>query len=198
MTVSIDELGPVDWIVVEFPGTKLTGEIAPIIKDYVDRGLIKVLDLVFLKKDEGGSLEAFEASDLGVGEIGELRGYERDLAMVLSEQDVADLAETIEPGSSLPCSYGRTYGPRRSARRCATPGGIWPPAAAFPSKRCWPPSRPMPEKEPDMPLDARRRRRTVAAVGGAVVVAHGINRRGDRREDRRDDRDDRRDDRRDR
>ena len=50
MTVSIDELGPVDWIVVEFPGTKLTGEIAPIIKDYVDRGLIKVLDLVFLKR----------------------------------------------------------------------------------------------------------------------------------------------------
>ena len=100
MTVSIDELGPVDWIVVEFPGTKLTGEIAPIIKDYVDRGLIKVLDLVFLKKDGDGSLEAFEASDLGESEIGELRGYERDLAMVLSEQDVADLAETIEPGSS--------------------------------------------------------------------------------------------------
>src|SRR6185437_15459660 len=84
VTVNIDEYGQVDWIVVEFPGTKLTGEIAPIIKDYVDRGLIKVLDLVFLKKDEGGSLEAFEASDLGVGEIGELRGYERDLAMVLS------------------------------------------------------------------------------------------------------------------
>ena len=38
MTVNVDELGPVDWIVVEFPGTKLTGEIAPILKDYVDRG----------------------------------------------------------------------------------------------------------------------------------------------------------------
>jgi hypothetical protein len=100
VTVNIDELGPVDWIVVEFPGTKLTGEIAPIVKDYVDRGLIKVLDLVFLKKDQDGGLEAFEASDLGDTEIGELRGYERDLAMVLSEQDVADLAETIEPGSS--------------------------------------------------------------------------------------------------
>jgi hypothetical protein len=98
VTVSIDELGPVDWIVVEFPGAKLTG--APIIKDYVDRGLIKVLDLLFLKKDEDGSLEAFEASDLSESEIGELRGYERDLAMVLSEQDVNDLAETVEPGSS--------------------------------------------------------------------------------------------------
>jgi hypothetical protein len=100
MTVNVDELGPVDWIVVEFPGTKLTGDIAPVIDDYVDRGLVKVLDLLFLKKDQDGSYEAFEASDLGEGEIGELRGYEKDLAMVLSEKDVADLAATIEPGSS--------------------------------------------------------------------------------------------------
>ena len=99
MTEDVDELGPVDWLVVEFPGSKLTGEIAPVIKDYEARGLIKVLDLLFLKKEQDGSLEAFEASDLG-SEIGELRAYEKDLAMVLCEQDVADLAETIEPGSS--------------------------------------------------------------------------------------------------
>ena len=74
VTVNIDELGPVDWIVVEFPGTKLTGEIAPIIQDYVDRGLIKVLDLLFLKKDQDGGMEAFETSDLSESEIGGLRG----------------------------------------------------------------------------------------------------------------------------
>ena len=73
MTVNIDELGPVDWIVVEFPGSKLNGEIAPVLKDYVDRGLIRVLDLLFLKKDDDGSFEAFEASDLEDSEIGELR-----------------------------------------------------------------------------------------------------------------------------
>ena len=100
MTEDVDELGPLDWLVVEFPGSKLTGEIAPVIKDYEARGLIKVLDLLFLKKEQDGSLEAFEASDLSDSEIGGLRGYERDLAMVLSEQDVADLAQTIEPGSS--------------------------------------------------------------------------------------------------
>ena len=100
MPVNIDELGPVDWIVVEFPNAKLTGEIAPIIDDYVGRGLIKILDLLFLQKDQDGSLDAFEASDLDDSEVGELRGYEKDLAMVLSEQDVADLAATIEPGSS--------------------------------------------------------------------------------------------------
>ena len=100
MTVNLDELGPVDWIVVEFPGSKLTGEIAPILKDYVERGLIRILDLLFLKKDGDGNFEAFEALDLEDSEIGELRAYETALAMLLSEQDVADLAETIEPGSS--------------------------------------------------------------------------------------------------
>lgn len=100
MTVNIDELGPVDWIVVEFEGTKLNGEIAPILKDYVDRDLIRVLDLLFIKKDDDGGFEAFEATDLEDSEIGELRSYETELAMLLSEQDVADLVETIEPGSS--------------------------------------------------------------------------------------------------
>jgi hypothetical protein len=100
MAVNIDELGPVDWIVVEFPGSRLTGEIAPILTDYVDRGLIRVLDLLFVKKDEDGSVEAFEATDLDDSELGELRALETEMAMILSEQDVSDLAATIEPGSS--------------------------------------------------------------------------------------------------
>ena len=100
MTVNLDELGPVDWIVVEFPGTELTGEIAPIVRDYVDRGLIRVLDLLLLRKDDDGTLEAFEVSDLDAAELGGLRAFETELAMLLSEQDVEDLAVTIEPGSS--------------------------------------------------------------------------------------------------
>ena len=100
MTLNVDELGPVDWIVVELEGSTLNGKIAPILKDYVDRELIRVLDLLFFKKAEDGSFEAFEATDMEDSEIGELRAYETELAMLLSEQDVADLAETIEPGSS--------------------------------------------------------------------------------------------------
>ena len=96
----VDELGPVDWIVVEFPGSKFNGEIAPALTDLVERDLIRVLDLLVLKKDADGSLEAFELSDLDQGEIGELRTYESDLAMLLSEEDVTSLAAAIEPGSS--------------------------------------------------------------------------------------------------
>jgi len=59
-----------------------------------------VLDLLILKKDDDGALEAFEVSDLDDSELGELRSYETGLAMVLSEQDVNDVAAAIEPGSS--------------------------------------------------------------------------------------------------
>jgi len=100
MGEGVDVLGPVDWIVVEFPGSKFKGEMAPILDDLVGRGLIRILDLLILKKYDDGSLEAFEVSDLDEGELGELRSYETGLAMVLSEQDVTDLAATIEPGSS--------------------------------------------------------------------------------------------------
>jgi Family of unknown function (DUF6325) len=97
---AVDELGPVDWIVVEFPGSRFNGQIAPVLLDLVERDLIRVLDLLVLKKDADGSLEAFELSDLDEGEIGELRTYESELAMLLSEEDVTSLAAAIEPGSS--------------------------------------------------------------------------------------------------
>ena len=100
MTETIDELGPVDWIVVEFPGSKFNGEIAPALSDLVQRRLIRVLDLLVLKKEEDGSLEAFELSDLDPGEVGELRAYETELAMLLSEDDVTAVAAAVEPGTS--------------------------------------------------------------------------------------------------
>ena len=97
---TVDELGPVDWIVVEFPGSKFKGEIAPALDDLVERDLVRVLDLLILKKDADGSLEAFELSDLDDSELGELRWYETELAMLLSEDDVVAIAEAIEPNSS--------------------------------------------------------------------------------------------------
>jgi hypothetical protein len=96
----VDELGPIDWIVIEFPGSKFNGQIAPALRDLVERDLIRVLDLLVLKKDADGSLEAFELSDLDVGEIGEFQDYESELAMLLSEEDVTSLAAAVEPGSS--------------------------------------------------------------------------------------------------
>ncbi|WP_130176524.1 DUF6325 family protein [Cryobacterium sp. SO1] len=100
MTDTIDELGPVDWIVVEFPGSTFNGSIAPEITSLVDRGLVKILDLLILKKDADGALEIAELSDVDDGELGELRAFETELASLLSEDDVISAAAAIEPGSS--------------------------------------------------------------------------------------------------
>lgn len=96
----VDELGPVDYVVLEFPGPKFTGEIAPALRDLVDRDLVQVLDLLVIKKEQDGTIDAFELSDLEDTEIGELRTHEADLAMLLSEDDVTALAAAIEPGST--------------------------------------------------------------------------------------------------
>jgi hypothetical protein len=96
----VDELGPVDYIVVEFPGSKFSGEIAPALRDLVERGLVRVLDLLVIKKEQDGTVDAFELSDLDDTEIGELRRHEGDLAMLLSEDDVKAVAAAVEPGSS--------------------------------------------------------------------------------------------------
>ncbi|MGH9214554.1 MAG: DUF6325 family protein [Acidimicrobiales bacterium] len=98
--MDVDELGPIDWIVIEFPGSKFNGQIAPALADLVDRDLIRVLDVVILRKDDDGSLEAFEISDLDDDELGTLRSYEGELAMLLSEDDVVAVAEALEPGST--------------------------------------------------------------------------------------------------
>ena len=96
----VDLLGPVDWIGVEFPGSRFDGTIFPILLDLEAQGTIRVLDLVVLKKDAEGTLEAFELSDLEDSEIGGLRDTERQLATLLSEEDVLNVANAIEPGSA--------------------------------------------------------------------------------------------------
>lgn len=95
-----DELGPVDWIVVEFPGSRFKGEIAPELVDLVDRGIVRVLDVLLMRKDQDGALEAFELSDLDDAEVGQLRLYEAELAMLFSEGDVNAIAAAVEPGTT--------------------------------------------------------------------------------------------------
>ena len=100
MTETIDELGPVDYIVVEFPGSKFNGEVAPALIDLVDRDIIRVLDLILIVKEEDGSFDAIEIADLDHSEAGELRRLETHIAELLSEEDVMSLTAAIEPGST--------------------------------------------------------------------------------------------------
>jgi hypothetical protein len=97
----MDVLGPVDYLVVEFPAEKanFSGEIAAELKALVERGLIRVLDLVLLRKDPNGSIEAFELEELDESLAGELREIEREAAMLLAEEDIESIGLALEPGS---------------------------------------------------------------------------------------------------
>ncbi len=99
-TIAIDELGPVDYLVVEFPAghSNFTGDGAKELTRLVESETIRVLDLLILKKNDDGTVDAFEIDDLP--EVDELRAAEGDLAELLSAGDVADLAESIEPGTT--------------------------------------------------------------------------------------------------
>ena len=97
---SLDELGPVDYAVVEFPAgaSNFTGEMAKELVALVDSGTIRVVDVVILTKDQDGSVEAMELSD--VAELGELQKIETELAELLAAEDVAHLAAAMDPGST--------------------------------------------------------------------------------------------------
>src|SRR3954451_14859674 len=96
----VNELGPVDWIVVEFPGSKFNGEIAPALADLVDRDIVRVLDLIMITKEADGSYDAIALSDLDQSEASELIGLETQMAEILSADDVANAAEALSPGST--------------------------------------------------------------------------------------------------
>lgn len=94
-----DEMGPIDYLVVEWPGRQPTGEAAPHLIDLVDRGLIRILDLVFLHKDEDDSLARLEISDLG-DEVEAFADFEGASSGLLSDEDTDEAASALEPGTS--------------------------------------------------------------------------------------------------
>src|SRR6476646_4874403 len=97
---SLDELGPVDYVVVEFPAgaSNFTGEMAKELLALVDAGTIRLIDVLILSKNEDGTVEPMELSD--VGELGELEAVEAQLAELLAAEDVEHLAHAMEPGST--------------------------------------------------------------------------------------------------
>jgi hypothetical protein len=98
---AVDELGPVDYLVVEFPAgqANFSGEMASELSKLIERGLVRVLDLLILKKDLDGSVEGFESHEFGDDELGELRALETELAMLLAAEDVESIGAALEPGS---------------------------------------------------------------------------------------------------
>jgi hypothetical protein len=100
--INVDELGPVDYLVVAFPAEEanFSGEMASELKALIATNTIRVLDLVMIMKGDDGSVEAAELRDVDDSEVGELRALERDLAILLAEEDIEEIGAFLEPGSA--------------------------------------------------------------------------------------------------
>ncbi|WP_189888636.1 DUF6325 family protein [Streptomyces xantholiticus] len=93
-------MGPIDYLVVEFPGNRMTGEGLPLLVDLVDRGLIRILDLTFIRKDTDGTVSGLEIGDLtGDGEL-DLAVFEGASSGLLGQDDLEEAANALEPGNS--------------------------------------------------------------------------------------------------
>jgi hypothetical protein len=94
----LNEMGPIDYLIVEWPGRQPTGEAAPHLVDLADRGLIRILDLAFIAKAEDGSITRLELADLG-DELA-FSVFEGASSGLLSEEDTGEAANALEPGTS--------------------------------------------------------------------------------------------------
>lgn len=120
MSVNVD-VGPIDYLALEFPGARLTGEGLAILVDLVDRGIIRVLDMKALVRAVDGTVTAMAISDLdgdGTLDLAVFEGVESDL---LDEEDLKEAAALVEPGNAVALLvYENTWaGPFVSAMRRA-------------------------------------------------------------------------------
>jgi hypothetical protein len=101
MEAQIEELGPVDIVVIAYPAdAPMTGEAVPIVLDLVERGIIRVLDVLFVMENEDGTFSGFEATDLEADKIGDLKVFEGASSGLLGQDDAATASEALEPGSA--------------------------------------------------------------------------------------------------
>ena len=93
-------LGPVEYVVVAFPGNKFTGNVAPALADLVESGTIRVMDLAFVTKDADGAVAGFELTDLDEDEAKVFDDFSGDGLDLISAEDLAAVGEELEPNSS--------------------------------------------------------------------------------------------------
>ena len=99
MNGDLNEMGPIDYLIVEWPGRQPNGEAAPHLIDLVEEGLIRIIDLAFIAKDEDGTVTRLELADLG-DEVAAFADFEGASTGLLSEDDTGEAANALEPGTS--------------------------------------------------------------------------------------------------
>jgi uncharacterized membrane protein len=92
--------GPVSLVVISFPGNEFRGEIAPALGNLIERGTIRVIDIVFVAKDVDGTVLSLEVNDLGEEVFSQIDPVVSEVSSLLGEDDIAQIAEMLEPNSS--------------------------------------------------------------------------------------------------
>src|SRR5215216_2369941 len=100
MSADLDQMGPVDYLVIEFPEGHRTGENLPLLVDLVDRGIIRILDLVFVKRELDGSIAGLAIADLDKDGQLDLAVFEGASSGLLDQEDLDEAGGALEPGSS--------------------------------------------------------------------------------------------------
>jgi len=93
----LQESGPIDYLIVEFPSEAMTGEAFPLLVDLVDRGIVRVLDLLVLRKEDDGTVTGLELDELADCTTG-LEIFAGAVSGLLGHEDLAEAAEAVEPG----------------------------------------------------------------------------------------------------
>jgi hypothetical protein len=95
-----EEIGPVEYLIVAFPGNRFRGEIAPALADLVEAGTIRIIDIAFVAKDEDGEIAAFELTDIDPDVREGLESLGIEVTGLFNEEDLMAAAEELEPNSS--------------------------------------------------------------------------------------------------
>ena len=93
-------MGPVEYLVVEFPGNKFNGDIVPALKELTSNGTIHIIDLIFIKKDKDGNVKSFELSNLPAAEAAAYNDLDGEIDDLLNEEDILLAAAKLQPNSA--------------------------------------------------------------------------------------------------
>ena len=141
--MSVDaSLGPIQYIVVGFPGNNFKGEIIPALGDLVKAGTIRVMDLAFVKKDADGSMLIVELEELADDEAAPFGAFEKQIGDLLNDEDLLVAAEALEPGSSAAVLVWENLWAKLSPRQFVPPTGCSWPGITSPTKQSRPSWRP--------------------------------------------------------
>ncbi|HEV2922450.1 MAG TPA: DUF6325 family protein [Solirubrobacteraceae bacterium] len=101
MNAHEEELGPIDIVVIAYPAdAPMTGEAVPLFMDLIERGIVRVLDVMFVTKNADGTFSGFDATDLDEDSVGDFSAFSGASSGLLGDEDLQTAAAAIEPGSA--------------------------------------------------------------------------------------------------